>query len=53
MDTYKAKTIYMSEDGQKVQIVNTGLFFIFYFLIIIIIYQFLNREPKIELGNPI
>ena len=46
MDTYKAKTIYMAEDGKKVQLVNTGLFFIFYFLIILIIYQFLNREPK-------
>ena len=46
MDKYKAKLLYMSQEGQNVQLLNTSLFLFFYLLMFVVVYQFINRESK-------
>lgn len=46
MDKYKAKLLYIAEEGKTVQLLNTSLFLFFYFLMFVIVYQFINRETK-------
>ena len=46
MDKYKAKLLYISKEGQNVQLLNTALFLFFYFLMFVVVYQFINRETK-------
>ena len=46
MDKYKAKVLYISREGKNVQLINTALFLFFYFLMVVVVYQFINRESK-------
>ena len=46
MDKYKAKLLYISQEGKTVQLLNTALFLFFYFLMFVVVYQFVNRESK-------
>ncbi len=46
MDKYKAKVLYISREGKTVQLLNTALFLFFYFLMVVVVYQFINRESK-------
>lgn len=46
MDKYKAKLLYISKEGKTVQLLNTSLFLFFYFLMFVVVYQFINRESK-------
>ncbi len=46
MDKYKAKIRYINEEGQKIKLLNTALFLFFYFLMFVVVYQFINRESK-------
>ena len=46
MDKYKAKVLYISREGKTVQLLNTALVLFFYFLMVVVVYQFINRESK-------
>lgn len=46
MDKYKAKVLYISREGKNVQLINTALFLFFYLLMVVVVYQFINRESK-------
>ena len=46
MDENDSKTMYIMKEYQKERILNASLFFMFYFLFVIVVYQFIGRDSK-------